>query len=143
MAAARSKLDTLRSGELASRAGVHVETLRYYEQRGLLAEPGRSGSGYRAYPQEAVHTVRFIKRAQELGFTLTDIDELLKLAAGQPESCGEARALATRKIAELDAKIRTMQAMQRSLEELVRTCDRPPSGRKCPLLESIQEAANE
>ena len=65
------------------------------------------------------------------------------LAAGQPESCGEARALATRKIAELDAKIRTMQAMQRSLEELVRTCDRPPSGRKCPLLESIQEAANE
>jgi len=135
----RTKIETLRSGELARRAGVHVETLRYYEQRGLLAVPARSGSRYRAYGPDAISTVRFIKRAQLLGFTLADIHALLRLAAGEPASCGEARRLATCKIGELQSRIDSLQAMQRSLEELVRTCDRPAGGRECPLLQSMEE----
>ncbi|MFI1920295.1 MerR family transcriptional regulator [Nocardia sp. NPDC020380] len=80
----------MRTGELAARAGVNAQTLRYYERRGLPARPPRSPAGYRSYPVEAVEVVRFVKRAQELGFTLEEIEELLELAAGGPEDCGKA-----------------------------------------------------
>src|SRR5579875_3480561 len=95
----------MRSSELAEEAGVNVETLRYYERRGLLPEPERLDSGYRAWGPEAVGIVRFVKRAQRLGFTLREIDSLLELAAGGPESCDAARSLANKKIAELDQKL--------------------------------------
>src|SRR5215470_9819706 len=98
----------MRIGEVAARASVHVETLRYYERRGLLREPRRQPSGYRSYGEESVHLVRFIKRAQELGFTLANIQELLRLAQGGPESCREVRALAIAKIEDMDRKIRIL-----------------------------------
>ena len=88
----------MRIGEVAAQAGVNVETLRYYERRGLLREPERQQSGYRAYPEDAVRIVLFIKRAQELGFTLADVQVLLHLAAGGPGTCREVRTLATAKI---------------------------------------------
>ena len=131
----------MRIGEVAARAGVNIETLRYYERRGLLREPERHASGYRAYPEDSVKVVRFIKRAQELGFSLADIEELLRLAEGGPESCRDVRALANAKIEDMERRIATLQAMRRSLLALVRTCNRRGDDRECPLLSAIEETA--
>jgi DNA-binding transcriptional MerR regulator len=92
----------MKTGQVAERAGVNVQTLRYCERRGLLPEPLRRDSGYRIYGREAVRVVRFIKRAQELGFSLDDVESLLDLAAGGPDGCAAAQRLARRRIAELD-----------------------------------------
>src|SRR6266540_1748226 len=102
----------MRTGQVASRTGVNVQTLRYYERRGLLPEPGRRDSGYRVYSSEAVRIVRFIKRAQELGFSLAEVEVLLDLAAGGPESCETAQELAHHKIEELDRKVGHLRAMR-------------------------------
>ena len=116
---------------------MNLQTLRYYERRGLLREPERSESGYRAWEAEAVRTVRFVKRAQRLGFTLREIEALLELAAGGPEGCDAARALAVEKIGELDTKLVALQAMRDSLRQLVESCSRPRAERDCPLLETL------
>jgi MerR family mercuric resistance operon transcriptional regulator len=127
----------MRTTELAARAGVNPQTLRYYERRGLLAAPPRSAAGYRAYPAEAVRVVRFVKRAQELGFSLDEVEELLQLAGGGPRSCDAARALAEARVADLEAKIDDLVRMRDSLRRLVGTCARPRPDRDCPLLEAI------
>lgn len=127
----------MRSGQVARNAGVNVETLRYYERRGILQTPQRRASGYREYTEEAVGVIRFVKRSQELGFSLDEVETLLTLAAGGPESCDSARALATRKLGELDAKMRSIRAMQDSLRRLVATCEMPRSARECPLLDAL------
>jgi MerR family mercuric resistance operon transcriptional regulator len=128
----------VRIGEVAESAGVHVQTLRYYERRGLLEPPPRSAAGYRNYPPAAVRVLRFVKRAQELGFTLDEIEELLHLDAGGPDSCDAARALAEARMADLDRRIADLQRMRDSLASLVDTCTRPRTDRQCPLLESLQ-----
>jgi MerR family transcriptional regulator, mercuric resistance operon regulatory protein len=127
----------MRSSQVAAEAGVNVQTLRYYERRGLLAEPQRLPSGYRAYGSDAVRRVRFVKRAQQLGFSLEEIDGLLELAAGGPRSCETARAVAADKLAELDEKISSLTVMRASLLQLIATCERPPRLRECPLLEAL------
>ncbi len=132
----------LRIGEVAAEAGVNIQTLRYYERRGLLREPQRSPSGYRAYPADAVRVVRFIKQAQALGFTLDDIEGLLQLAAGEPRNCRAVRRIARTKIGELERKIAMLGAMRASLLHLVKTCDRTRGRRDCPLLEALEEAAS-
>ena len=127
----------MKTGELAARAAVNPQTLRYYERRGLLAEPVRTPGGYRAYPSEAVRRVRFIKRAQELGFTLAEVEALLDLAGGGPDSCDGVRALAADKIADLQRRIADLQALQAGLTRLVATCDRPRGQRECPILHDL------
>jgi MerR family mercuric resistance operon transcriptional regulator len=127
----------MRSSEIAAEAGVNVQTLRYYERRGLLAEPPRTGSGYRVYPAATVETVRFVKRAQELGFTLDDVHELLDLAEGGPADCDTARDLAQARLALLEDKIADLVQMRDSLVELVATCERPRPDRRCPLLSTL------
>jgi Hg(II)-responsive transcriptional regulator len=129
----------MRSSQVATEAGVNVQTLRYYERRGLLPEPERSDSGYRSYDTQAVRTIRFIKGAQQLGFSLEEIDSLLALAAGGPRNCDAAKALATEKIGDLETKIARLSVMRDSLRQLVATCDRSPSKRDCPLLEAIED----
>ena len=126
----------MRTSELAARTGVHAETLRYYERRGLLEEPPRSPSGYRDYPAGAVALLRFVKRSQELGFSLDEIQELVHLAAGGPDSCGAARALAEHRIADLERRISDLQRMRDSLSDLVATCDLPRNDRSCALLDA-------
>ncbi|MGH9086684.1 MAG: MerR family transcriptional regulator [Acidimicrobiales bacterium] len=133
----------MRSAEVASEAGVNVQTLRYYERRGLLAEPERLDSGYRAYGPEAVRVVRFVKRAQGLGFSLEEIESLLVLAAGGPASCAGAGELATEKIAQLDDKISSLITMRGSLRRLAETCARPQSHRECPLLHAMEDEPTE
>ena len=126
---------------MATEAGVNVHTLRYYERRGLLAVPARLPSGYRNYRPETVRIVRFVKQAQQLGFSLEEIETLLGLATGGPASCDAAEALASEKIAALDEKIATLVAMRESLRRLVMTCERPPDRRECPLLTAIADDA--
>jgi MerR family transcriptional regulator, mercuric resistance operon regulatory protein len=133
----------MRTGQVAANAGVNVQTLRYYERRGLLPAPERRDSGYREYTSEAVRVVRFVKRAQQLGFTLDDVEALLELAAGGPESCDAVEALAMERIAELDDKIGALLAMRDSLGALVRSCAWPRADRECPLLEAIDNASRE
>jgi MerR family transcriptional regulator, mercuric resistance operon regulatory protein len=127
----------MRSGQVAEEAGVNIQTLRYYERRGLLARPRRLDSGYRAYAPETVDSVRFIKRAQELGFALSEIETLLDLSRGGPRDCDQALVLANGKIAELDRKIASLQAMRDSLGRLVATCQLPRKERECPIIQSI------
>ncbi len=127
----------MRTAQIADEAGVNVETLRYYERRGLLPQPERLDSGYRVWGPDAVRIVRFVKRAQRLGFTLREIDSLLELAAGGPESCDAARSLANEKIGELDRKLGELSAMRDSLLRLVDSCARPQAQRECPLLHAF------
>jgi Hg(II)-responsive transcriptional regulator len=127
----------MRTSELAGQAGVNTETLRYYERRGLLIAPPRTPGGYRDYPAAAVELLRFIKRAQELGFTLDEVEGLVHLDTGGPDSCDAARALAEHRRADLEARIRDLQRMHDSLADLVATCDLPRADRSCALLEAI------
>ena len=131
----------MRTHEVAERAGVNTQTLRYYERRGILPDPPRSAAGYRDYPSSAVDVLRFVKRAQELGFTLTEVEELLDLADGGPESCEAAQRLARTHIADLDRKIADLQRMRSSLDALIATCERPRADRSCPLLAGLEGAA--
>jgi MerR family mercuric resistance operon transcriptional regulator len=128
----------MRTSELAERAGVSTQTLRYYERRGLLARPPRSTSGYRNYPASAVQLLRFVKRVQELGFSLDEAAELVHLAAGGPQACASARAMATARLSEIERRLADLQRMRDSLAELVATCDLPPRDRQCSLLRALQ-----
>jgi Hg(II)-responsive transcriptional regulator len=127
----------MRTAQVAQQAGVNTQTLRYYERRGLLPDPGRTHAGYRTYGPDAVRVVRFVKRAKELGFTLAEIETLLDLADGGPASCETTRRLATEKITELDGKIASLRAMRTSLARLAGTCAKPRAERDCPLLHSL------
>ena len=127
----------MRTGQVARRAGVNPQTLRYYERRGLLPQPARSASGYRSYGSNSVETVRFIKRAQQLGFTLAEVEALLDLANGGPDSCDAAHDMAAEKIDALDAKIASLKAMRLSLQRLAATCELPRDQRECPIIESL------
>src|SRR4051812_11466434 len=109
-------------GEVAEQGGVHIETLRYYERRGLLEKPPRSASNYRQYPETAVRRVRFVKRAQELGFSLNDIKELLSLQAAPEAGCAEIRAHAEAKMKAIEDKISSLTAMKKALSRLVTEC---------------------
>jgi Hg(II)-responsive transcriptional regulator len=135
--------DTLRTGQVAVLAGVNVQTLRYYERRGLLERPARRPSGYRDYSPDAVRAIRFIKRAQELGFPLTEIAELLRLRNDQIASCSEVRAAALAKIEDVDRKIESLRAMKRALGILASSCRTDGSARKCPILEALDRERQE
>jgi Cu(I)-responsive transcriptional regulator len=108
--------------QTAKEAGVNVQTLRYYERRGLLPTPARRESGYREYAPDAVRVVRFIKRAQELGFSLDEAAQLVKLRGVRKGERHRVRAIAERKIEEIDRKITQLEAMRAALARLVRSC---------------------
>ena len=130
----------VRIGEVATDAGVGVQTLRYYERRGLIPRPSRRPSGYRDYPGEVVARVRFVKRAQDLGFTLAEIRDLLALRDDPAGSCDDVRAAAAIKLHAIDAKLRSLGAMREALAVLVRACDEGDEPRPCPLIEALDEA---
>jgi DNA-binding transcriptional MerR regulator len=131
----------VRTSAVAAQAHVNTQTLRYYERRGLLPQPDRTRSGYRAYTPEAVRVVRFVKRAQQLGFTLDGIEDLLHLADCGPDSCDEARTMARTRIADLQVRIEELSGMRDALTRLVDTCDQPRAERDCPILRDIETAA--
>ena len=109
--------DRLTIGELAKCGQVNLETIRYYERQGLLPKPPRSPSGYRLFPSESARRVRFIKRAQELGFSLKEIKELLALRAASGATSADVRKRAEAKIADIEGKIETLRAMKRCWQD--------------------------
>lgn len=130
-------MESLKVGEVAKQAGVNLQTIHYYERRGLLPKPPRTGSNYRAYPTDAVLRVRFIKRAQELGFTLKEIKELLSLRAAPRTRCSDVRRRAEAKVQDIDEKVRTLQAMRRALTKLIGECSGSGPVTECPIVEAL------
>ena len=125
-------------GQLAKRAGVGVETVRFYEREGLLAEPQRRQSGYRQYQSDTVDRLLFIRRAKELGFTLKEIKELLSLRVDEGKTCADVRQQAEAKIADIEDRIRSLQRMKRTLVKVTRQCSGSGPTSECPILESIE-----
>lgn len=126
-------------GALAHAAGLHVETVRYYQRRGLMSEPDRPPGGIRRYDDSALQRLHFIRTAQSLGFSLDEVASLLTLEDGA--GCEEARELGQRKLASVREKIRNLRRIERVLEELVQECARTPrEAVTCPLLASLRES---
>ena len=130
-------MDSFSIGELAKQANVHVETLRYYERRGLIPKPRRTVSNYRVYSSENLRRVKFIKQAQELGFSLNEIKKLLALRATPRARCADVRAYAAHKIQDIDGKIRSLARMRKTLEKLIAECSGDGPATQCPILESL------
>ena len=128
---------TMTIGQLAKAAGVNRETLRYYERKELVPSPARSKAGYRLYPPEAVRRITFIKRAQDLGFTLKEIKELLSLAASNVRTCQEIKQQTEAKISNIGRKIRDLERMKKRLEELVSECSEENTISECPILDAF------
>lgn len=126
-------------GQVAKAADVNIETLRYYEREGLLPEPPRTAAGYRQYTTDAVRRVRFMKRAQALGFTLAEISRLLELRAEGGTACEEVVVDATGAIGRIDDKIAELQRMRAALGTLVDACHERRRLAGCPILEALEE----
>jgi Hg(II)-responsive transcriptional regulator len=125
------------TGELAKRAGVNVETLRFYERKGLLPMPPRRPSGYREYPPGDVRRIRFIKRAQELGFSLGEIRDLLALRGLRGATAAEVQSRAEAKLADIRRKIADLGAIERALEKLTDACPGKGPLDECPILQHL------
>ena len=131
---------SMRIGEAATQSGVNIQTLRYYERRGLLPRPSRSAtSNYRLYTSDTVRRVRFVKDAQSIGFTLEEIKELFALRSESENPCEELRDRALVKITDIDAKIRSLQTMKELLAKLVATCPGSDSDGACPTMEKLDQ----
>lgn len=124
-------------GDVAKSAGVGIETIRFYERKGLIAEPPRTRSGYRQYPVSVVARIRFIQRAQELGFSLAEIAELISLRIEPGTDCGDVRRRAEAKIVEVEKKIRDLRMMKKVLGELTVACAGEGPTSECPILASL------
>ena len=122
-------------GKLAKAAGVNVETIRYYQRRGLIVTPHKPAGGQRKYPVDALRQVTFIRRAQLLGFTLEEIRSLLSISDGR--SCGEGRSHADAKYRELGERVAELNRMRGQLRELVRLCDANRRGVRCPFIATL------
>jgi len=128
---------TLTIGRVAKAAGVNVETIRFYQRLGLVAEPARPPGRVRRYGGESVARLRFIKRAQQLGFSLAEVQRLLVLE--DPQSCGKARSLAAEKLALVEARIVDLERMRGVLKELVARCDLRRGKVTCPIIATLTE----
>lgn len=128
---------SIRIGELARRAEVNLQTIRYYERRGLLPEPPRTAGNYRVYSPDDVLRVRFIRRAQELGFSLDEIGELLSLRLDANSRCGDVRTRAAAKLRDLDDRIDSLQSMRAALASLVAECPSDAPVKQCPILQTL------
>ena len=124
-------------GLVARRAGVGVETVRFYERQGLIEEPPRRPSGYREYDDEVVSRLGFIRRAKELGFTLKEIKELLSLRRDPSTPAADVKRRAAAKIVDIETKIRTLQRMREALADLTSACRGHATSAECPLLHAL------
>ncbi len=124
-------------GQLARQANLGVETLRYYERRGLIAEPPRRASGYRQYPEDTIHRLRFIRRAKELGFTLDEVAELLRLRSHPTENRESVRGRAQAKVDDIDRRLADLTRMREVLSGLVTACEHGDTTEACPILAAL------
>ncbi|OGP85511.1 MAG: hypothetical protein A2V87_04490 [Deltaproteobacteria bacterium RBG_16_58_17] len=129
-------MQTLTIGQLAKKAKVKVETVRYYERRELIPDPPRRESGYRMYSESDVARIRFIKRAQMLGFTLYEIMELLSLKVDPDTTCADVKKRAEMKIKDIEEKMRALKQMKMMLTKLAALCKGGPSG-ECSIIKAL------
>ncbi|MBK3403037.1 MerR family DNA-binding protein [Methylorubrum populi] len=129
-------------GRAAREAGVGVETIRFYERQGLIAQPAK-GSGYRTYSPEVVARIRFIRQAQRIGFSLKEAQELLALRADPEADCADVRAQARHKIAEVDERISELLRVRAALEAVVASCPGHGGLSGCTILEALDQAPPE
>jgi Cu(I)-responsive transcriptional regulator len=123
-------------GTVSKRSGVSAKTIRYYESIGLIEEPPRADNGYRSYGPADLDTLRFIQRARALGFSVKDVRNLLELWRNKERASGDVKALARKHVAEIESRIRQLEAMRRTLLDLMERChgdDRPD----CPILDDL------
>lgn len=125
-------------GQVSKRTGVGVETLRYYEREGLVEEPPRRASGYRQYPESVVQRVHFIKRAQQLGFSLKEIAELFALRVDPTTPARLVKQRATAKLADIECKIEDLLRVKRALERLTDLCTGQGPISACPILDALE-----
>lgn len=131
-------MEGLTIGKLARENGVNVETIRFYERRGLIDQPQKPTAGYRRYPAEAGARVRFIRNAKDLGFSLREIRELMALAGPSRVDRRGMRAKAEAKIAEIDAKVEGLLSLRRELSALVEVCRSGKKNCRCPIIEAFE-----
>lgn len=131
-------ITTYKIGEVARRADVNKETVRYYEKRELIPQPDRRRSGYRIFTQRHINQIRFIKRAQELGFTLSEIKELLELRMDENTSCSEIKQEAQEKYQDVKEKIEDLQRIKVTLIELIDSCSGEGPKGDCPILGALE-----
>lgn len=130
-------MSSLTIGALAKQAGVGVETVRFYERRGLVRRPARPGSGYRAYPDDAVKRIRFIRNAQALGFSLQEIKDLLNLRVTAGTSCAAVRSRAAAKVADVKQRLDDLERIKTALESLVAACPGRGALMNCTILDTL------
>jgi MerR family copper efflux transcriptional regulator len=131
--------ETMTVGTAARRAGVKIDTIRYYERRALLPKSPRTQAGYRSLTDETVQRLRFIKHAQALGFTLNEIKQLLALRVTPGKTCADVRSRAEAKTADIERKIRSLQVMKRALQQFVSACESDGPASKCSFLENLNK----
>jgi DNA-binding transcriptional MerR regulator len=132
----------LRTGEVATQAGVSIATLRYYERRGLILPPSRTSSGYRAFEPDTVRIVKLIKQTQALGFTLREIHQLLEVCHRAPGTCADVHDAASAKLRDLERQIADLTEKRTALQGLLGVCpnDARASARDCPLLQRLEQS---
>ena len=131
-------MENMTIGQIAKRTQLNVETVRYYERRGLIPKPPRSKSGYRQYCQEAITRIHFIKRAKELGFSLNEISELLSLRVDPDTTCDMVKSHAGVKVADIEGKIATLKKMKLALVKLTKLCHGAGPTSECPILDFLE-----
>lgn len=135
--------EQLTIGKLAQKADIGIETVRYYERRGLIEDPPRRRSGYRQYSPDTVERLRFIRRAKELGFSLNEISELLQLRSHPAENREAARSKAQAKIDDIDRRLADLSLMRATLSELAEACARGDETEDCPILVALDGRTEE
>ncbi len=130
-------MKTMTAGQVARLAGVGVETVRFYEKNGLLEKPARRVSGYREYDEQTVNRLRFIQRAKDIGFTLTEIKDLLSLRSCSDQPCDDMRERAEAKITEIEEKVALLLRMKQVIGRLVSSCGKQEDSSRCPILEAL------
>ena len=134
-------LPSMSIGQVAAAAAVNIQTVRYYERRGLLSPARRTPSGYRQYNEDAVARLRFIKHAQELGFSLKEIDELLALRVRRGSACDAVERKTRQKIDLVEQRIRDLERIKRTLQKLADACAARELTQECPILEALENRA--
>ena len=131
-------------GKAAMKAGVGVETIRFYERKGLIEQPPKPlDTGFRVYPEETVQRIRFIRQAHGLGFSLREIDELLSLRADPAADCAHVRERAAAKLEEVERKIEQLGRIRSALNELIAACPGRGALRECSIMASLISAPGE
>jgi len=132
-------MKSLTIGKLAKKAGVNIETIRYYERRSLIPKPHCRESGYREYSEDMVTRIQFIKHAQDLGFSLKEIQELLLLRLDPKTSCSKVKSRTEQKIEDIENKIKSLQRMKKALVKLTKACSGKGPVTECPILEALEK----